>query len=174
VGISDVNVFPGKDASIIEEFREKWGNSFFIEEFISGREFNVSVLGGEMGPQVMPLAEMTFRDYPAGKPRIVGYEAKWKEGTFEYENTERTFDYSPSDNKMRRKMKSMALKCWDIFGLKGYARVDFRVDENNEPFVLEINSNPCMSRDAGLFASCEKAGLSYVEMVQRIIYDAFV
>jgi D-alanine-D-alanine ligase len=172
VGITDKSVFTGHDSIVINDFRDKWGNSFFIEEFIDGREFNVSVLGGENGPQVMPLAEMLFNDFPEGKPKIVGYSAKWDMNTFEYNNTLRTFEYSPSDLKMRDTIHEMALQCWRAFSLTGYTRVDFRVDQNEVPYVLEVNANPCIAKDAGFFVACSHAGLSYVDMLKRMIYEA--
>ena len=172
VGINDSSVFRGNDAGIITSLKDRWGKGFFIEEFINGREFNVSVLGGEKGPQVMPLAEILFNDFPAEKPRIVGYAAKWNQDTFEYKNTPRSFDLKNTSENLKNELKEMATKCWGIFKLKGYARVDFRVNQQNEPFVLEINANPCISPDAGFYAACSKAGISFTEMVKRIIYDA--
>ncbi len=174
VGITDESVFNGTEANVWSNLKNKWGDLFFVEEFIEGREYNVSVLGGENGPEILPLAEILFRDFPSGKPKIVGYAAKWDKNTFEYINTIRTFEYHSSDSSLRDAIHNMALDCWHIFGLKGYARVDFRVDKNNVPYVLEINANPCISRDAGFFAACSKAGYLFEDIVRRIIYDAYV
>ncbi len=172
VGINDSSVFKGNDAGIFTQLKQKWGKGFFVEEFIDGREFNISVLGGEKGPQVMPLAEIVFQNFPANKPKIVGYAAKWSQDTFEYHNTVRSFDLSETSVGLQSELKEMALKCWKIFNLKGYVRVDFRVDQNDKPYVLEINANPCISPDAGFYAACSMAGLSFTEVVKRIIYDA--
>ncbi|MCB8994287.1 MAG: ATP-grasp domain-containing protein [Bacteroidales bacterium] len=172
VGINDSSVFSGSNKSYIKRVREHWGKGFFIEEFIDGREFNISVLGGEKGAQVMPLAEIVFRDFPENKPKIVGYAAKWDQDTFEYKNTIRSFELENTSTKLQSELREMALKCWKIFNLRGYARVDFRVDKDDHPYVLEINSNPCISPDAGFYAACSKAGLTFKEVVKRIIYDA--
>jgi D-alanine-D-alanine ligase len=172
VGITDKSVFRGDNTVIIKEASKRWGKSFMVEEFIDGREFNISVLGGEQ-PQVMPLAEMVFHNFPEGKPKIVGYSAKWEEGSFEYENTIRSFDLEESSEKLQKEIREMALKCWKIFGLKGYARVDIRVDKNDNPYVLEINSNPCISPGAGFFVACSRTGLTFTQVVERIIYDAY-
>ena len=173
VGITDTSVFIGHNSRIIEEFRKKWKNSFFIEEYIEGREFNVSVIGGEKGPEVMPLAEIVFNNYPEGKPKIMNYDAKWDSNTFEFYNTLRTFDETSYDPRLKESIIEIVLKCWDIFGIQGYARVDFRVDKDNQPFVLEINANPCIAKDSGFFAACEKGGLSYGEMLKRLIFEAY-
>ena len=56
--------------------------------------------------------------------------------------------------------------------LHGYARVDFRVDSEGNPFVLEVNTNPCISKDAGFIAACQRGGLEYKEVIRRILDDA--
>jgi len=172
VGINDSSVFKGNDSGILKQLKQKWGKGFFVEEFIDGREFNISVLGGESGPQVMPLAEIVFNDFPAGKPKIVGYAAKWDQDTFEYKNTIRSFDLTHTSPELQSELKQMAIQCWKIFKLSGYVRVDFRVDQENRPYVLEINANPCISPDAGFYAACSREGLTFTEVVKRIIYDA--
>jgi D-alanine-D-alanine ligase len=65
----------------------------------------------------------------------------------------------------------VAQQCWQLFGLRGYARIDFRVDEAQQPYVLEINTNPCLSPDAGFLAAAGQAGLSLTDVVQRIIQE---
>jgi len=128
VGITDSSVFSGKSDNTILNLRKKWGKGFFVEEFIDGREFNISVLGGNKGPQVMPLAEILFRDFPEGKPKIVGYSAKWDQETFEYNNTIRSFDLSNVNQALQDELQKMALQCWNIFNLRGYAPADFRAN----------------------------------------------
>jgi D-alanine-D-alanine ligase len=66
-------------------------------------------------------------------------------------------------------LQDLARACWGLFGLRGYARVDFRVDPAGRPWILEINANPCLSPDAGYAAALAEAGISYDEAVQRII-----
>jgi len=63
------------------------------------------------------------------------------------------------------------LKCWQVFGLKGYARVDMRIDKFENPYVIEVNANPCMSPDSGLVAATIEAGLPITVVLQRIIGD---
>jgi D-alanine-D-alanine ligase len=146
---------------------------FFAEEYIDGREFNLSVIGGQEGPIVLPPAEIRFR-FPEGKPKIVGYRAKWEESSFEYQHTVRSFSFSGADEPLLDRMKEISLYCWKIFKLKGYARVDFRVDASGRPFVLEINANPCISADSGFVAACLEGGLTPTGIVRRIIEDADV
>ena len=144
---------------------------WLIQNYIDGREFNISILASDNGPQVMPPAEMVFYNHWNDKPKIVDFKAKWEEGTFEYENTLRNFPGNKLDPSLKRRIDDAAMKCWDIFGLKGYARVDMRVDNKNNPFVIEVNANPCMSPDSGLVAATTAAGLPFTTVLLRIIND---
>jgi len=65
----------------------------------------------------------------------------------------------------------IALECWRAFELKGYARVDFRVDQEGRPWVLEVNANPCLSPDAGFAAAAERAAVPYSHVIARIVAD---
>lgn len=171
VGINDENVFSGQYPAILERFRTRWGDHFFIEEYITGREFNLSVLGGANGPEVLSPAEIIFKDFPAGKPAIVGYAAKWDDTTFEYLNTIRTFDFPESDSHLLQCLTEICHQCWSAFNLRGFARVDFRVDQNNNPYVLEINANPCISPDSGFYNAAIRSGYTFKQVVQRILLD---
>jgi D-alanine-D-alanine ligase len=123
---------------------------------------------------VLPPAEMRFIDFPAEKPRIVDYAAKWDEQSFEYANTVRNFDLQPEDAGLVANIAERVKACWRLFGLSGYARVDFRVDTAGVPYVLEVNANPCISPEGGLVAAAARAGLSQADLVARIIADAGV
>jgi D-alanine-D-alanine ligase len=171
VGIDDENVFDGKETAVLEKFRERWGNQFFVEEFIDGREFNLSMLGGPGGSEVLAPAEIVFNGFPAGKPAIVGYSAKWDENTFEYRNTVRTFDFPESDGPLIDRLRVICHQCWQVFGLRGHVRVDFRVDAEGNPFVLEINANPCIAPDSGFFNAALRSGYPFSRVVQRLLED---
>ncbi|MEE4257884.1 MAG: ATP-grasp domain-containing protein [Bacteroidales bacterium] len=173
VGITDSSVMPG-DKKLLSAFLES--NSryrYFFEEYIEGREFNISILGGKKGPEVLPIAEIVFRDYPEGKPLIVGYEAKWHEDSFEYSNTVRSFGLEKEDPGLARALEKICRQCWALFGLTGYSRVDFRVDGQGRPYVLEVNANPCLSPDAGFYAASEQAGYNFNTIVERICEDVW-
>jgi D-alanine-D-alanine ligase len=141
----------------------------FAEAFVEGREFNFSLLEMGKAPQVLPPAEILFREFPPGKAKIVGYCAKWEADSFEYTHTPRSFDFSEEDVPLLDELAEIALTCWDLFALRGYARVDFRVDAAIRPWVLEVNTNPCLSPDAGFVAATERAGLAFEEVIEHII-----
>jgi D-alanine-D-alanine ligase len=169
IGITEESVFTF-DGKLPEILKGKNDEHWFIEEYIDGREFNVSVLGGPDGPEVMPPAEMIFHNYSEDIPRIVSYKAKWMEGTFQYENSRRNFPTNLSE-KLLSGIRNAALGCWTTFGLKGYARVDMRVDSDENVYVLEVNANPCISPDSGFISAGVYAGYTHAELVGRIIND---
>jgi D-alanine-D-alanine ligase len=159
------------EAAMNSTYRE-WGETF-AEHYIEGREFNLSLLSDGDGVEVLPPAEIEFVDYPAEKPHIVGYKAKWDEASFEYGATPRRFYFATTDKSLLRQLRALAVECWHLFGLRGYARVDFRVDDAGRPWVLEVNVNPCLSADAGFMAAANYHGLTAERVVERIIDASF-
>jgi D-alanine-D-alanine ligase len=112
---------------------------------------------------------MVFRHYPADKAKMVCYRAKWEEASFEYRHTVRSFDLEAADGPLLEELGRLALACWDLFNPRAYARVDFRVDDEGRPWILEVNVNPCLSPDAGFTAAAERAGLSMEAVIRRIV-----
>jgi D-alanine-D-alanine ligase len=151
--------------------QEQLGVACFAEVFIEGREFNLSMLAGDKGTEVLPPAEIRFDDFPPGKARVVDYRSKWVEDSFEYHHTPRCFDFPKEDEPLLHQLTDLALWCWRLFGLHGYARVDFRVDKTGRPWVLEVNTNPCLSPDGGFFAAVERSGLSFTRAIEGIVND---
>jgi len=154
-----------------EKLKGKDDAHWFIEDFVDGREYNMSILAGESGPEVLPPAEIVFRDYGDSRPKIVDFKAKWEMDTFEYVNTVREFPGSSLEPQYVEKLKKAARECWHLFGLKGYARVDARADSNGNIFIIEINANPCISPDGGFVAATRQAGYQFKTVLQRIIGD---
>ncbi|MDX2114804.1 MAG: D-alanine--D-alanine ligase [Planctomycetota bacterium] len=183
VGIDDAAVVAVPDSAslraAIRDRRAATGlDDIFAESYIDGREFNISLLsadprpGGDSPPQVLAPAEIVFKEYASAKPHIVGYDAKWKAGSFEYEHTPRRFDFPASDEPLLETLRELSRRCWGLFGLSGYARVDFRVDTRGAPFILEINTNPCLSPDAGFAAALAASGIRFDQAVARLLAEA--
>ena len=170
LGIDDSSVAEAAAVERVLAARQaEFGGDWFAERFVPGRELNVALLATADGVRVLPVAEIRFEGFPANKPAIVGYAAKWHEDSFEYRNTVRTFAVEP---QLCRQAQRVALECWELFGLDGYARVDFRVDAAGEAWVLEVNANPCLSPDAGFAAALEAAGLEYSQAIAQLVADA--
>jgi D-alanine-D-alanine ligase len=170
LGLDDAAIVSAERvAQTIERRRAELGGDWFGEEFVPGRELNVALLAEPAGPRALPVAEIRFDAFPADKPRIVGYAAKWDVESFEYRNTPRSFAVEP---ELAERVRLLALDCWALFRLDGYARVDFRVDEHGAPWILEVNANPCLSPDAGFAAALVEAGIGYEAAVATVIDDA--
>ncbi|HSZ73277.1 MAG TPA: ATP-grasp domain-containing protein [Rhizomicrobium sp.] len=154
--------------------RERFGGRWFAEEYIEGREFNVAVLEEDGAPRVLPIAEMRFEQWEKQRPRIVGYGAKWDTESPDAVNTVRVFGWDETEPELNARLSHLAREAWHLFGLSGYARVDFRVSERGEATMLEINPNPCIAPDAGFAAAAAQAGFSYADMVEKILASARV
>lgn len=142
----------------------------FVEQFIDGREFNIGLLGGLAGAvRILPHAEIAFENWAPGRPRVVGWKAKWDEQSDEHRATVRRYDFPPADAALLEELSRVGVECWRCFGLRGYARVDVRVDCEGRIFVLEVNANPCLTPGAGFCAAAERAGLSLTEIVRAIV-----
>jgi len=168
-GLDDGCVVKGSGATQarIDECVARYGGEWFAEQFVEGREFNIAVLEQAGQPLILPIAEIGFSDFPPGKPKIVGYAAKWDEQAPEYLATPRSFP--DLDERLFESLSWVVQKCWKSFGLNGYARVDIRVDSKGTPWVLEVNANPCLSRDAGFAAAAQHAGIGYEPLIGHVL-----
>lgn len=177
IGLDDASVASFKSAenleTVLDTKKSSEGRDYFAEQFIDGREFNISIIGNNGAPEILPPAEMRFDGYQErGKVKIVGYKSKWDQHSFEYLNTAGTFDYGCDDEMLITKLKKLSEDCWGLFSLRGYARVDVRVDGNNMPWILEVNANPCITPSAsGFLNAAGKAGLDFRNVVERIIAE---
>jgi D-alanine-D-alanine ligase len=174
LGLDDNSVVMGREAvkKRASLCADKFGGRWFAEEFVEGREFNVAVLEEEGGPTVLPIAEMCFEDWTQGQPKIVGYAAKWHQGSKEESHTVRDFSWAQKEPTLYRALSDNAKAAWALFGLRGYARVDFRVGAPGNPLILEINPNPALEPLAGFAAAAKQAGFSYADLIGRILGTA--
>ena len=138
-----------------------------VEEYIEGRELNVSILGNNK-PQVLPISEIDFSSMPPGLPRICSYAAKWVENSREFSSTVPRCPTSLPP-KVEEEVKRVSLEAYRIMDCRDYARVDIRLSAEGTPYVLEINANPDISPDAGMTRSAKTAGYTYPEFIARIV-----
>jgi D-alanine-D-alanine ligase len=133
------------------------------EEFIEGREFSVAMLDRE--PLV--LEEIAF----TVEPRIVSYRAKWATGSTEDLGTRAIFE-PMVDARQRARMFETAIRACDVIGTRDYARVDFRMNDRDEIYVLEVNPNPDITPNSGYRGGLEAIGFPFPDFVQRIVTSA--
>lgn len=147
-----------------------------VEQYIDGREINVSVVGNvkkdESDLIVFPVSEIDFSNMPDDYQKIVSYNSKWMYKTVEFAGTKAVCPAKNISPELEERIKETAKKVYRIIGACDYARVDFRV-KDNVPYVLEMNPNPDIASDAdedtGFTRSGKAYGWSYEELIQRII-----
>ena len=173
VGLDDGAVVGAAEVKArVAQSAARYGGRWFAERFIDGREFNVAVIERAGAPLVLPMAEMTFESWPALRPRIVGYTAKWDDASFESVKTVRRFGVEDREPRLARELRFLCEESWRLFACRGAARVDFRVTPDGRPLILEVNPNPGIAPDAGLVAAAAEAGLSYADLIEGIVTEA--
>ncbi len=170
LGITSESVVKGYDAMCQKHAQQcaTYGGKWFTETFIEGREFNISVIETPTGMRVLPIAEIQF-SLDGASPKMVTYDGKWTPEHPDYLGTTRHFPQTAADQPLLDKLQTLALQCWHGFALRGYARMDVRVDEAGNPWVLEINANPCISPDSGFVAAAAQADMTMEQVVQSIV-----
>src|SRR5579884_953449 len=156
----DIESLRKKVRATIKEFKRP----VIVEEYIDGREFNVSILGDK----AIAIGEVEFSGLPEGKPRVVSYRAKWDRESDEYKGTS-TICPANLDRKTENRIRDIALKAFRAIGCRDYARVDMRMDSLRRIYVIEVNPNPDISPDSGFSRALKAAGLSYEAFVDRVI-----
>ncbi|HET6837346.1 MAG TPA: ATP-grasp domain-containing protein [Gemmatimonadales bacterium] len=150
-------------AQMLEQFDE-----VVVQEYVAGREFNVGFVGNRM----LPIAEIRFDDLPDGTWPIVSYAAKWIPGSPEDEGT---IPVCPAelDTELHQRIAQVARKAWEhMADAEGYGRIDMRLSEDGQPYVLEVNPSPDLSSNAGLARMGRAFGWSYDDLVMHIVDEA--
>ncbi len=171
LGLEDASVVRGKAAmeARIQACRRLHGGRWFAEAFVEGREFNVAVLEDDGMPLVLPIQEMRFCNWPGDKPQILSYRAKWDEESGECAGTLRHFGVEREEPALAARLSKLARDSWRLLGIRGYVRVDVRVDELGSPHILELNPNPCLDPESGFAIAAGQAGLSYAQLITRLL-----
>jgi D-alanine-D-alanine ligase len=157
--VSDIKSLRKKVREMLQEFKRP----VIVEEYIDGREFNVSILGDI----AIAVGEVEF-NFPKGEPKILTYNAKWDENSDEYKNTT-TICPANLNKKKEKRIKDIALRASKAIGCRDYARVDIRMDSLGNIYVIEVNPNPDISPDSGFSKALEATGLSYKAFVNQVI-----
>jgi D-alanine-D-alanine ligase len=158
-GIDPQSVVKGPGPALaraITRVHRDFNHPALVESFFGTRELNVALFERNGKLVVMPPAEIEFRDFSPGMPRIVDYKAKWQPDSFEYQHTVRVIPARLPARTLRQ-VEAMARTAWTVAGCRDYARVDFRMTEAGELAILEINPNPDISPDAGFAAALKAA-----------------
>jgi len=164
-GIGSTNVVDNAEdlriavRNIVETYRQP----AIIEEYISGREFTVGLLGNKR-PRVLPPMEIRFKDESNDRP-VYNYDVKqeWEKHVY----YECPANLTPSELKAIEKITRAtfwALDCRDL------ARVDLRMDKSGQVYVLEVNPLPGLTPNySDLVLISQAAGMSYDELIGEIL-----
>jgi D-alanine-D-alanine ligase len=169
IGISQASVVDS-DEKLKERvtfIHESIRTAAIVEQYIEGRELYVGILGNQL-LQALPVWELFFTGMPDGARRIATDRVKW---SVKYQK-KYGIDSGPAHELADAKSEQLQHLCkraYRALELSGYARIDLRLDEAGNPWVIEANPNPQIARGEDFAASAEKAGLSYETVLQRII-----
>ena len=169
--VHDIKELFGTMDSLQREFQ----SPVLVEEFVEGREYYVGVLGN-VNPQALPVIELDFSAFPADRPKIASYEAKWGEGGTgeaaetgaEFAGTKSIFptDLSP---ELATRMQAVAVDAFNALRLRDYGRVDLRVTPDERIYVIEVNPNCYLERSGEFARATAASGIAHDAMVARIL-----
>src|SRR5688572_14975662 len=167
-GISQASVVENHEqlARRVSFIHEKLGTAAIVEQFVDGRELYVGVLGNER-LDVFPIWEMSFDKMPDNRWKIATERVKW---STQYQKRHGIMtDRARVVPVLADQMQRIAKRSYRALDLNGYARIDFRMDEEGRMYVLEANPNPNMAYGEDFAESAEVAGLPYERLLERII-----
>lgn len=172
-GIS-MNSWVDNPKSLIERIQfvhESMNQDVIVEEYVEGRELYVGVLGNHR-PQVFPPREMVFENMPEEEPKIATFKAKWDEKYREKWGIKNKFANLPE--QVLKKIDRLSRNVFHYLYLRGYARLDLRLNSKNEGVVIEVNPNPFIAKDEDFAKAAAKAGFEYDLLIQKILHYAFL
>ncbi|HET9742040.1 MAG TPA: D-alanine--D-alanine ligase [Terriglobales bacterium] len=151
----------------IHYIQEEFDSPALIEEYIEGREIYAAILGNE-NAEALPLIELDLSKLPEGVPRVAGTEVKWEKETEAYKLT-KSAPVEDLDEDTTERLSKTALAAYRALKLRDYGRVDMRLTDAGEVYVIEANPNPWLSSTSEFFMAAKKSGRSYPDMVAEII-----
>ncbi|MEK7127665.1 MAG: ATP-grasp domain-containing protein [Patescibacteria group bacterium] len=155
----------------VNKLKELYSEDVMSEEYIEGRELNVTVLGNGDSAVALPVSEIVFgRKFP-GKYKIVDFDAKWEEKTESFKETNGVCPANLSQDILKE-VNRVAKVAYKITGCRDYARVDIRLSKDNIPYILEVNANPGIGPSDGAARSARAAGYTYPQFLEAIVSEA--
>jgi len=155
----------------IDALQSEFQQPVLVEEFVDGREFYVGVLGNA-NVRALPVMELDFSGFPAGVPRIASWEAKWgDDGAGSGEQFAGTKSIFPVDvaPELATRMQEVAVEAFNALRLRDYARIDLRVTDEEDIFVIEVNPNCYLERESEFARAAAEGGLAYDALIARIL-----
>jgi D-alanine-D-alanine ligase len=150
----------------VSQISQLFDGRALVEEFIDGRELNITVLGNKE-LVALPITEIVY-SLPVGMPKILTFSAKWEPDTLYFKSS---LPNCPAeiDDETYQRITQAALDAFKLLDCTGYARVDFRMGSDGIPKIIDINPNPDLSPDYGMALQARTAGMDYTQLVERIV-----
>lgn len=151
----------------VEHIIEDYEQPALVEEYIDGRELNVSILG-DAELVALPISEIDFSELPPHLHKIVSYQSKWDPSHEAYHTA---FPICPADlpKATTRRAHQIALQAFTTMRCRDYARIDMRLSKDKKLYVLEVNPNPDLAPEVGFMRSAEEYGLKFGEALRKIV-----
>jgi len=157
IGVSIVNQEQDLPSTIDEAFQ--YSDQILVEEYIRGKEVTVAIMGGNP-PQALPIIQIVPH---SGR---YDYHSKYTKGATEY------LVPAPLPEAVTANVQALALAAFTLLGCKGVARVDMMLDDNNQPYVLEVNTIPGMTATSLVPKAAAAKGISFPDLCEQILLMA--
>ncbi|HEY7424611.1 MAG TPA: hypothetical protein VH682_10315 [Gemmataceae bacterium] len=149
----------------VRDIHRRLKDAALVEEYVEGREFYVGVLGN-VAPQAFPPIEMDFSGLPDGIPHVLDAKAKWDEKSPQYKGTRAVVAELPDE--LRARLQKTALDAYRALRVRDYGRIDMRLTEAGEIYVIEVNASCYLEQSSEFAAAAHAADLDYPTLIQRI------
>jgi D-alanine-D-alanine ligase len=159
----------------VEEVVALYKQPAIVERFLGGREFTVGILGNYPQHEILPIVEIDHEQLPAGSSPIYSYEAKWI-----WDTPDRPLEIfqCPADlsAELKRKIEHVVTRTCAVLRIHDWCRIDVRLDDKEEPNILEVNPLPGIlpnpEDNSCLPKAARTAGYSYSDLIHRVVDEA--
>ncbi|MFC1700008.1 ATP-grasp domain-containing protein, partial [Candidatus Omnitrophota bacterium] len=155
----------------IEFVIKNYDQPALVERFVIGREIYVGILGSADNLTVLPISEVVFDQDLAETAKICSYDSKWIPESEAFKNTPVQCP-AELDQDLEQRLTTLATEAYRLMKCQDYGRVDFRIGQDGQPYVLEVNPNPDISEDAGLSTMAKAGKIDYKQLIERILFSA--
>jgi D-alanine-D-alanine ligase len=176
-GIKDRNVVRTRAEleALIAEVTGTYKQPVIVEQFLTGREFTVGVLGSYPNAEILPIVEIDYCDLPAGANPIYSYEAKWI-----WDTPDKPLDIfsCPADISaaLKARIEDVVAATCRVLRIKDWCRIDVRLDGAGVPNIIEVNPLPGIlpnpEENSCLPKAARTAGYAYNDLILRVVEEA--
>jgi len=172
IGIEKTSFVKNKSEllAVVRDRIKRFGQEVYAEEFIKGREFQITVLEKEKGPVMLPPAEIVYKS--TSQPEFLTFSERWNENDPDYQRSN-TVPASLSKKQLLQ-FEAISKRTFRQLGFRDFTRIDARLKSENELMILEANPNPGLDDDElySMTLSAEAVGLTFPDFIWEIVASA--